>query len=347
MKNSSITNLEAKIRFLRKETIKRIKPSDIKDFCARFNNFVQTLKTRWEKSSKRHERFLEQNKDWLDASISFVPPPPRTGRRKLSFEESSEKTKAKKCKIIRDNTSLPVLAHAAQMSFRKSGQPVASKILKEIIKSPTKAKKYQKSLKEVKPHKLSAEEALGVLIEGRLSRHSYNVIRKAAPEKFPSYTIVQNAKLECYPKRECITISEICSKVSLQGLLNHTVERLVLLQKHIIDSLDTDELPKIVLYSKWGFDGSSGHSSYKQAFLGPDSSDSSVFITSLVPLKMVCLDKIIWQNPRPSSTRFCRPLKIEYTKETSTISKLEKARVEEEKKLIRFFCYSWRTIGKN
>ncbi|CAH1107348.1 unnamed protein product [Psylliodes chrysocephalus] len=77
------------------------------------------------------------------------------------------------------------------------------------------------------------------------------------------------------------------------------------------------------------------HSSYKQAFHGFQASDSSVFITSIVPLRLVCdtdsnNSKIVWQNPRPSSTRYCRPLKIAIIKESSEVSVAEKNRVDTE-----------------
>lgn len=84
------------------------------------------------------------------------------------------------------------------------------------------------------------------------------------------------------------------------------------------------------MYTKWGFDGSSGHSSYKQVFHGIEASDSAVFITSIVPIRIVLGEKVVWQNPTPSSTRYCRPLKIEFIKESSEVSIAEKNRVTEE-----------------
>ncbi|XP_049301884.1 uncharacterized protein LOC125775388 [Bactrocera dorsalis] len=54
-------------------------------------------------------------------------------------------------------------------------------------------------------------------------------------------------------------------------------------------------------------------------------------MTSIVPVKLVCEEKIIWQNPRPSSTRFCRPLRMSFEKESARVSVAEKKnRVEEE-----------------
>ena len=46
---------------------------------------------------------------------------------------------------------------------------------------------------------------------------------------------------------------------------------------------------------------------------------------------MVLKDRILWQNPVPSSTRFCRPLKLQFAKETSELSQAEQLkRVNDE-----------------
>ncbi|CAH0558613.1 unnamed protein product [Brassicogethes aeneus] len=153
------------------------------------------------------------------------------------------------------------------------------------------------------------------------------------PDRFPSYKILQDEKKKCYLNN--IRVSETSADVPLQALLNHTVERLITVQENVLLSLPNEELSKLHLITKWGFDGSSGHSSYKQAFHGSEASDSSVFITTIVPLRLVCdpnskNSKIIWQNPRPSSTRYCRPLKITFVKESKEISVAEKNRVDAE-----------------
>ena len=62
---------------------------------------------------------------------------------------------------------------------------------------------------------------------------------------------------------------------------------------------------EMVLDSKWGFDGSSGQFNYKQTFENADADDSSIIITSLVPLHISVKeapDKIVWHNTKSSST---------------------------------------------
>nr|CAI5862442.1 unnamed protein product [Callosobruchus analis] len=79
---------------------------------------------------------------------------------------------------------------------------------------------------------------------------------------------------------------------------------------------------------KWGFDGSSNHSIYKQKFQKSSAStECDLLLTSIVPLKMTARTKdgeeIVWLNPRASSTRFCVPIKLQFIKEARDIIKQE------------------------
>jgi hypothetical protein len=47
-------------------------------------------------------------------------------------------------------------------------------------------------------------------------------------------------------------------------------------------------------------------------------------------IKVLNTQVILWENPRPSSTRYCRPLKFLYAKETKEVTKTEVGRVEKE-----------------
>lgn len=306
--------------------------------------FKYQYKYRWTKACRVKEKFFRDNKEWLDKSLSFPRFQKQTeatmkmkrGRPHIPFESCSERSKRLRAKQLRDSSSTSSLVFATCMGLRSEGQIQASKVLKNITTSPNRAIKYQNAYKKsVKPQQqlLSGENALSVLIDAKLSREQYNVIRRSAPEKFPSYKIVQEAKKECYPKN--ITVTEICASVTLQALLDHTSERLIQVLEPVIESLENEELQQLCLISKWGFDGSSGHSSYKQAFCDSEATDSAVFITSLVPLRIVAKKSIIWENPRPASTRYCRPIKIEFVKESNKLCVAEKNKMDKQIKTIQ------------
>lgn len=115
---------------------------------------------------------------------------------------------------------------------------------------------------------------------------------------FPSYgySIVQEKK-RCYPPDEFIHVSESEAVVELEALLNHTFTRLM-------EFLKPKIMGNVTVYFKWGMDGSSGHSQFKQAFEDKTLSDVSVFITTIVPVLLEDEGKrVIWENPTPNSTK--------------------------------------------
>lgn len=257
------------------------------------------------------------------------------GRPSVSFEVCSERTKRRRTKSMRDQHEIDELAYALQMSFRNSGNVDAAKVVKDIAEGhPSTATTYIDSLKAVKEKQLSQNEALSLLIESKLSKNMYNNIRATSISHncklYPSYKHVLNAKKECYPAPVDMRITESCAEVKLQALLDHTVQRILLVQTDVICSL-VDDVYDMDLICKWGCDGTSGQSTFKQKFEDDDQgskTDENIFFVSIVPLQLLCFKKstlkeiVIWKNPRPSSPRFCRPLKIEFLHETAESTKL-------------------------
>jgi hypothetical protein len=102
-----------------------------------------------------------------------------------------------------------------------------------------------------------------------------------------------------------------------------------------------EETSNLVLVSKLGCDRSTSHSQYKQKRSAESSSDADLFLSSLVPLQLQFHEedssedarasisayfgpvRILWHNPRPSSTRFCRPIRIQFKKETAALAQAE------------------------
>ena len=171
----------------------------------------------------------------------------------------------------------------------------------------------------------SVEEALALLLDCRLSKEDYQTLRSGASSKgsklYPAYNKVREEKQKCIPNGG-IKVTDYKAEVGLQELLEHTAKRILLSKQ--ISLIEGDELPKtdLTLICKIGYDGSTGQSVYKQnssndSELADISSEESLFLTCLVPLqiKSDVSGDIIWQNDRPSSTLFCRPVRFSYTKE--------------------------------
>lgn len=317
--------------------------------------FKNQFKTKWSQVGRSTTRFLNTYSSWLDMPISFTifeqPTSFKRGRPEIEFEDCAERTKRKKSEDLRKSKSIAELSFATQMSFRSSGNPDAAKILKEITSSsPTTSSKFLKAYQSSnngKSEKMTGEDALALFIDARFSRHQYNLVRMSSPDRYPSYKVLQLEKKKCYPNKCDVKLSDTSVEVKTQAILDLTVERLFKVLNNVVEPLGHENLKNMCLISKWGFDGSSGHSAYKQAFHGPEASDSAVFITSFVPIRLLCDEKIIWQNPRPSSTRYCRPLKISFLKESIEVSLAEKLRVDKEIKQLTSseFMFNNQKIG--
>lgn len=135
---------------------------------------------------------------------------------------------------------------------------------------------------------------------------------------------MQSAKKDSYPKD--LVVTDAKAEIRLESLLHHTAERLLLFL-----GLQSDDRIELKMVVKYGFDGTNS-SSYKQRWTNGVGNDDHIFCATIVPLQLISDDngKIFWTNPRPSSTRFCRPLLIEFAKETSDLCRQKAADYESQ-----------------
>lgn len=309
---------------------------------------------KWEKHARNKIVFYQYNEAWLAESLVFPVPhrdddlqnveKKKIGRPFLRFEDSSERSKRRKSENLRSQASTDELCHATTMSLRASGKVDAANIVQTVtVGSPSKARKVRNSLEYVPETTYSKEEALSLLIEEHLSTNQYAGIRRRSKQQkcklYPSYRLVALAKKACYPPKTEITITDWKAEVRLQALLDHTADRILVAQNEVLKTLTAEQCSKLSLICKWGCDGSSGHSEYKQTFVnsqGEQISDAHVFFTSVVPLQLTSVidegkeNLIIWNNPRSSSPRFCRPLRLQFVQETTAETKKEIADFEKQ-----------------
>ncbi|KAJ8937088.1 hypothetical protein NQ314_012031 [Rhamnusium bicolor] len=284
-----------------------------------YRHKISHFKSRWAAGRNSEALFVKRNEQWLNNTISLpVMTVVRSGRPPKPFQESSECSKRRKTKELRENVPVSELTFATQMSLRASGSADASKILKDITNSPTRAKKYRKAANQPIPktRQLTPQEALSMFIEADLTRSQYETIRRFDKDRFPCYSLLQTAKLECYPKKEEITITSNYAEVRLQALMDHTTYRLCLyLSDDIFERFSSEELLNLELISKWGCDGSQ-QNRYKQKLPDDTDSDAFIFQSSFIPLKLVSNinneKKTLWANTSPSSPRYCRLMRVRF-----------------------------------
>lgn len=184
----------------------------------------------------------------------------------------------------------------------------------------------------------SSDEALALILDQGFTKEQYCAIRDEAryrkAEIYPTYKEVAERKKVCRPAN--INITDTVAKVALQDLLDLTIARIVACQKDVIEAVmqrqQSDFLSAELVLSH-GFDGSTGQANYNQSFTNSQSynADSSLFATTVMPLRLIdSSNNILWNNRTPQSIRFCRPLKLEFLKETNDVIIRENLHIQEQ-----------------
>lgn len=256
-----------------------------------------------------------------------------------------------------DECGLQKLLLASAKAAKETGEKDMEYVLKLLYNNHEVAKKIRDLLKvqDPYPQKIDPSRGLNHLLDNRLSKEQYTRTRLLAKEYkadiFPPYNKIREAKKECRPPAECLRISDVSAILPLQALLDHTAYRLLLLQEEVIETLKvTNNKITVKLQVKWGSDGSSDQSQFNQKYVESTestdaNSDASLFATTLVPLRMTTnCRKIIWNNATPSSSRWCRPLRLQFAKETPELTLTEIQSVEEEIRLLA--TYNTTIAGK-
>lgn len=306
--------------------------------------FCKHLYNKWCGANRTYENFMKKNEKWLNKKLNIPTEVlqssvevglPKSVKTK-PFSQLSHKQKKRRTETLRTNNNVDELAFAIKMNMQHSENKDISKILSYLMNNPGEASKvwaFCEGKNQFNTKTYSREKALALMISLNLSKSKYIQLRVSSMEHgvhlYPSYYQIQLAKRDCYPPKEMMTFTETYVEIELQALLDLTIQRLW----KVLKIETNDKLQNLKLISKWGFDGTSGQSFYKQGFTDniidvDKPRDESIFAISLVPLKLFSGDKIIWENSQPSSTRLCRPIKFEFIKESNEVIKREKENIE-------------------
>ncbi|CAH0401430.1 unnamed protein product [Chilo suppressalis] len=339
--------------------------------------FTMNLYRRWTTASRIQKTFMNKNMDWLEQKIKWpvcdnldlaeifqddteeenqVPENidyddlPSTSCTmdvatsttvipRKPFEELGNKQKKRRSDGLKD-FSEDELSFALVTLLKTNGKNDVAQVIEHLLKNPDRVNEVKSYLFDKKERDIMHEDhALALATSLDLSKWKYLTLRTCLTDiegtaQLPSYHKILNAKMNCYPDKSDIEVTEIGARVKLQALLDLTARRIMQVVGPVV--LPTSEMK---MTSKWGFDGSSSQSNYKQRSGLPDFDDSSVFMTSLVPLKLESGNIIVWENPNPSSTFYCRPVKFLFAKETKDFVKQELSGMEEETRKLNVTRY--------
>ena len=279
-------------------------------------DFILTFNKKFKHSIYSKERFLKMNASWLDSFFTFSYTVPKESTRK-TYTEASKSTKKRRINEVLDSIPASDLLEACNKIIRVSDGNNS-----ELNASSNSFEKEDASI-------LSPDEALALFLDAKLTKHQYSIIRNTLILKkknvFPEYRHIYKAKTNYCPSFD---VTETSASTKLQFVLDHSVSRILKIEsvkKLILETNKTD----LELITKYGCDGTSGFSQYKQIFSESKNIEgSSVFIMCMVPLLLRFTQRrsneiMSWENKNPSSTRLCRPVKFTYKKETQELIKLE------------------------
>lgn len=196
----------------------------------------------------------------IDVEIAAPATTKKRGRPTKRFEHTTSKTKNRRVADLVKKYSLEELEFAVSKMKRNS---------------------YSFSESQDSNQKcLPIAKTLALYMDLDLSERKYIVLRQAINELYPNclpslYALQAEKKTLIPPVR----VTEISAEVDLKTLMRKTAER-------ICELCDVDDKTcKLSLICKWGMDGSSGHSRYKQTFANESHTDEFLFFIAFVPLK--------------------------------------------------------------
>jgi len=115
---------------------------------------------------------------------------------------------------------------------------------------------------------------------------------------YPTYDTLHTAKRKCYPNG--VQLTSYSDQVPLKDMVDHIVMRIVEAQPSVFQlNLAEDSDERLAAIYKWGCDGISGHSTYRQDLKSDNKNlcDEYLFAVCLVPLQALKGSAMIWENP--------------------------------------------------
>lgn len=312
-----------------------IEDERLPDIQQKLKRFVSTFKGKLRVAFRDESRFRNIHKYWLSrtSNFDFSRNSSSVGRPRLEdFDASSPPTKCRRLQEILDIYSEEEVKKAFYKILRNSGKQHLINEIENLLEN---------SMDTVNPEQVNpftGDECIALMEDARLSKWQYETIRKQVQGKhvniFQIYRNLVFARSLCYPPEGSIIITEKGARVILQALLDHTCSRILQIPEVRLQLSEAGDHVSLTMTSKWGCDGASDQSRYKQKFSDGTLADDSIFMISLVPLTLefnsISGRKIIWNNPNCGSTRYCRLISFEYAKETAEKTREEVERVSSE-----------------
>lgn len=149
--------------------------------------FSSTLKKKWLDSNRCLTKFKKKNDNWLDLEFKipllkkreeFYEPSTSSGRPRKSFLESSDRSKRRQIKNLREITSSDELICAAKSTLYVEGKRAAADLVSQVTEcSPQRAIKIRKLYKNEAKNKYTSytdDEAVAFIIDTHMTKNAYH-----------------------------------------------------------------------------------------------------------------------------------------------------------------------------
>lgn len=281
-------------------------------------NLIYLYRRRWRTVKKVQHEFFKKYDKWLNVTLLFYIPvvisktPTEPFNCLSPFIHISGSQKRKNTGATSLHSETTKSSCVSRMRLRSSNKVNPTTVATDITPENSKKDKNYKSYSDSNMSmNISVDYALSLFLEIKLSKNQYEALRSVNVENncniYPSYKALIEAKEKCYPARTDIKIRDCSAEVKLQGLLDHTVEQILFIQRSYIKSSSSDYITNMKLFCKWGCSG-----------IIQSESNSSIFSISIVPLRLVSNNRrteeeyTVWENQCHTSPRFCRPIKLQF-----------------------------------
>lgn len=242
---------------------------------------------------------------------------------------SNTLTSASTCSLLNPTRKKKAFCDLSSWTKRKNAAKIRKmftqdQLLNAVKRSTLVENGFQK-IAHIKESKEEIEDkALAMILDCNLSKREYLSIRAYNKKRgtsnlnYPQYEDIVKAKKRCYP---IYTVSESGCIADFDSLINHTTQRL-------FKTINEDPtLVKAKIVWKYGLDGLGTFYRYHQKpsmQINDELAYSrSMVIVAFCPLYVeeIGTGRMIWENPKCSSPKFCRMAEFFYEKETSAYTK--------------------------
>lgn len=210
----------------------KLDSKQIEIFKKQLSYFMTTFQAKLKKSIYQIERFKKTYKIWLDGDFTFKFKQKKYGRRPIEdFNDCSLPSKRRRILQLQQNHSADEIQKAFIYHLKLSGKKEKAQKILEVFKLSDADNETIDDSYENTVQPISADEALAVIEDAKLSKYQYEVVRQLLKKKgvniFPSYKDLAESKRKCYPDNSDIEITDTGAKVNLQKLLDNNVERIL------------------------------------------------------------------------------------------------------------------------